>query len=148
MFLIFSRLPSRHAEELISFRCSNCYLYEDHYPTSLFSFTNENVPMLPTFLQRSFPWFLTIHVAFPLLYSHLHKVRNQGFVHWWATVETRLNSGTTQKDQAKPLWDKLKKTSGRQQVKINLQGAPDIRRASSCCTDPRADPSSQLYFIL
>lgn len=84
----------------------------------------------------------------PWLYSHLHKVRNQGFVHRWATVETRLNSGTTRKDQAKPLWDKLKKTSGRQQVKINLQGAPDIRRVSSCCTDPRADPSSQLYIIL
>jgi len=78
----------------------------------------------------------------------IHRVPFQPLPFCDSVILTHTNSGTTQKDQANSLWDKLKTTSGRWQVKINLQGTPDIKRASSCCTDPRADPSSQPHMII
>lgn len=81
--------------------------------------------------------------ALPLLCSHLHQVWNQGLMDRCAIAKIHLNSGTSQEVQAEPLCAKLRKTSGRWQVKINLESTADTRRAFPWCTDPRADTFSQ-----
>lgn len=95
------------------------------------------------FLQTKFPWFLIALIALPLLCSHLHQVWNQGLMDRCTIAKIHPNSGTSQEVQAEPLCAKLRKTSGRWQVKINLESTADTRRAFPWCTDPRADTFSQ-----